>query len=137
MHVLMNRKRAPERRAPSSSRNVPTTSLSNVAPGWTVGSWAGTAAAGVVEGVLAGDRRGGVSGGVGLRGPAATGARIANVALLERAEVRVAGELIEVGDVARDEVVDRQDRVAAGEQLADDPATDEAGGAGDEDPHRL
>ena len=39
------------------------------------------------------------------------------------------GELLEVGRVAGDQVVDREDRVAPLEQLADDPAADEPGGA--------
>ena len=48
----------------------------------------------------------------------------------------MARELREVRRVAGDEVVDREDRVAALEQLADDPAADEPGRAGHEDAHR-
>ena len=42
------------------------------------------------------------------RGPAPARRRVADVALLERQEARVARELGEVRDVAGDEVVDRQ-----------------------------
>ena len=45
------------------------------------------------------------------------------------------GERLEVGLVALGQVVDREDRMASLEQLADDPATDEPGGTRDEDAH--
>jgi hypothetical protein len=47
----------------------------------------------------------------------------------------MAGELVEVRDVTRHEVVDGEHRVAPLEQLAHDPAPDEPGCPGDEDPH--
>lgn len=47
----------------------------------------------------------------------------------------MAGELVEIRDVARDEVVDREHRMPPLEQLADDPAPDESGRPGNEDPH--
>ena len=48
----------------------------------------------------------------------------------------MARERLEVRLVPLGEVVDREDRVPALEQLADDPAADEPGGTRHEDAHR-
>ena len=67
--------------------------------------------------------------------PASTGGRISDVTLLERQHPSLIREVVEVRHVAGDQVVDRPDPVATGEELADEPAADESGGAGDEDLH--
>ena len=72
---------------------------------------------------------------VDTRRPAPAGGRIADVADLERQEPGLTGERLEVGLVALGQVVDREDRVAPLEELADDPPTDEPGGTRHEDPH--
>src|SRR5436190_8939026 len=67
--------------------------------------------------------------------PAAACVGLAHVPAFERQQPGVPGELGEVGLVALDQVVDRQDLVSAIQQLADHPAADEAGRPGDEDLH--
>ena len=69
------------------------------------------------------------------RGPAPARRLVAHVAEFERQQPRMTLELGEVGHVAGDQVVDRQHLVPAREQLPDDPAADEPGGTGHEDPH--
>ena len=68
-------------------------------------------------------------------GPASAGSGVADIASFERQQARMAGELGEVLHVAGHEIVDRQDGVAAVEQLADHPAADEARRSRDEDSH--
>ena len=89
----------------------------------------------LVDAVLDGDGRGEVGHGVGAGEPAPAGVAVADVAHDELLEAGMAGERREVVGVALAQVVDREDRVPAIEELAHDPPADEAGGAGDDDPH--
>ena len=91
---------------------------------------------GVVDRLLHRDRRREVRDRVDPARPATARGGVADVPFLERAQPRVIAELVQGRDVASDEVVDGQDLVAPRQQLTDDPAADEPGRAGDEDPHR-
>src|SRR5207247_1061994 len=88
-------------------------------------------------GVLHGDRCGQVGDRVDAGEPALAGLGVADVAPLERPQARTTGEGRQVGLVPLRQVVDREDLVAAIEQLGDDPPADEAGGPGHEHPHRA
>ena len=122
MQLLMNRTRAPEARAPSSTWNVPTTSFSKVVAGSSIDSWTEIEAARCATASTPAVHR-------------RTRRLVADVALLERKEARVIAELGEVRDIAGDEAVHWQHGVTSLQQLPHDPAADEPGRAGHEDPH--